>query len=197
MKRSRERFDAEVAEIQKALLPIGARGQVRSANLLRSRPGEDDLSKAKRLTVTSSGLMATAYQLAGYAVAMLALGRSLPLQIVLKEDAEFHLGRCSEGDLDIIWAVGDLAAERRSEEPGQPGPTVVIVKLESDIGGAMHDKRVAAEAAMEPDQSAKAILDENWDDVVRVAHLLIEKRTASRDEVEAEVFEPDEATQAP
>src|SRR5713101_3339144 len=197
MKRRRERFDAEVAEIRKALLQIGAGVQVRPTDLLGSRQRDDDLGKAKRMTVTSSGLMATAYQLAGYAVATLALGRSLPPKILLKADAEYDLGRCSEGDLDIIWAVGNLAAERRSNDPGQPGPTVVIVKLESDIGGAMHDKRDTAKAAMEPDQSAKAILDENWDDIVHVARLLIGRGTLSRDDIEAEVFEPDEVTQAP
>jgi len=128
---------------------------------------------------------------------MLALGRSLPAKIVLKANAEYDLGRCSEGDLDIIWAVGNLAAERRSNDPGQPGPTVVIVKLVSDIGGAMQNKRRTAEEAMEPDQSVKAILDENWDDIVHVARLLIGRGTLSRDDIEAEVFEPDEVTQAP
>src|SRR6266849_6120529 len=68
MKRRRERFDAEMVEIQKALLQIGDGGQVRPTDLLRSKQRDDDLGKAKRMTVTSIGLMATAYQLAGYAV---------------------------------------------------------------------------------------------------------------------------------
>jgi hypothetical protein len=33
-------------------------------------------------------------------------------------------------------------------------------------------------------------LRENWDDIARVARLLIEKGALSRDEIEGEVFEP-------
>ena len=199
MKKHRERFDAQLAEIQKELLTIGAGGQARPANLVRSKErGVDRDRTAKRMTVTSSGLMATAYQLAGYAVATLALGRSMPEEIVLEENAEYDLGRCSEADLDTIWAVGNLAAERRDNDgtPGAPGPTVVIVKMESDIAGAMYDKRNTAPEAMDPEQGATAVLDENWDDIVHVARLLIDRGTLSRDDVEAEVFEPDEVTQA-
>jgi hypothetical protein len=192
MKKRRQSFEAEVAEIQKELLAIGARGQAPPVSLVHARPRNDSLDKAKRMTVTSSGLMATAFQLAGYAVATLALGRSMPERIVLEESAEYDLGRCSENDLDTIWAVGNLAAERRSSDgfPREPGRTVVIVKMEGDVTGGM------GEGTADPDRSAEAILDESWDDIVHVARLLIDRGALSRDDVEAEVLETDEATLA-
>ena len=190
MRKRRQSFEAEVAEIQKELLAIGARGQAPPVSLVHGRPSNDSLDKAKRMTVTSSGLMATAFQLAGYAVATLALGRSMPEMIVLEENAEYDLGRCSENDLDTIWAVGNLAVERRSSDgfPREPGRTVVIVKMEGDVAGGTGD------ATADPDRSAAAILDESWDDIVHVARLLIDRGTLSRDDIEAEVLEPDEAT---
>jgi hypothetical protein len=193
MRKRRQSFEAEVAEIQKELLAIGARGQAPPVSLVHGKQRNDGLDKAKRMTVTSSGLMATAFQLAGYAVATLALGRSMPARIVLEESAEYDLGRCSENDLDTIWAVGNLAAERRSSDgfAREPGRTVVIVKMEGDVAGAM------AEATADPEQSAAAILDESWDDIVHVARLLIDRGALSRDDIEAEVLEPDEATPVP
>jgi hypothetical protein len=193
MRKRRQSFEAEVAEIQKELLAIGARGHAPPVSIVHGKPRNSSLDKAKRMTVTSSGLMATAFQLAGYAVATLALGRSMPARIVLEENAEYDLGRCSENDLDTIWAVGNLAAERRSSDgfPREPGRTVVIVKMEGDVAGTM------ADATADPEQSAKAILDESWDDIVHVARLLIDRGALSRDDIEAEVLEPDEATPAP
>jgi hypothetical protein len=192
MKKRRQSFEAEVAEIQKELLAIGARGQAPPVSLVHAKPRNDGLDKAKRMTVTSSGLMATAFQLAGYAVATLALGRSMPERIVLEESAEYDLGRCSENDLDTIWAVGNLAAERRSSDgfPREPGRTVVIVKMEGDVTGGV------GEGTADPDRSAEAILDESWEDIVHVARLLIDRGALSRDDVEAEVLETDEATLA-
>ena len=192
MRKRRQRFEAEVAEIQKELLAIGARGQVLPVSLVHHAHRNGDLDKAKRMTVTSSGLMATAFQLAGYAVATLALGRSVPARIVLEENAEYDLGRCSESDLETVWAVGNLAAERRSSDgfPREPGRTVVIVKMEGDVAGT-------ADAAVDPDRSAEAILAESWDDIVHVARMLIDRGTLSRDDIEAEVLEPDEATPRP
>jgi hypothetical protein len=193
MKKRRQRFEAEVAEIQKELLAIGAHGRAPPLALTAGRQRNGDLDKAKRMTVTSSGLMATAFQLAGYAVATLALGRSMPARLVLEENAEYDLGRCSESDLDTIWAVGNLAAERRSSEgfPKEPGRTVVIVKMEGDVGGTMPG---TANGAMDADRSAEAILDEHWDEIVHIARLLIDRGTLSRDDVEAEVLEPEVAT---
>ena len=199
MKKRRQLFEAEMAEIRRELLAIGARGQAPPTNLLPSRQRSDDPDKAKRMTVTSSGLMATAFQLAGYVVATLTLGRSMPDKIVLEEDAEYDLGRCSESDLDTIWTVGNLAAERRGGTgfPGAPGPAVVIVKMEGNVAGAMQDKRSTADGAPDPDRSAEAILDESWDDIVHVARLLIDRGTLSRADIEAEVLNFDEATLAP
>jgi len=200
MKKRRERFDAQLAEIQRELLTIGAGiAAERPANVVRGRERVADRDRiAKRMTVTSSGLMATAYQLAGYAVATLALGRSIPGKIELKEDAEYDLGRCSEKDLDTIWAVGNLAVEHRDHNggAGAPAPAVVIVKMESDIGGPMNgEPGIAADG--DPDLRAHALLKENWDDIVHVARLLIDRGSLSRDDIEAEVFEPDEVTRAP
>jgi hypothetical protein len=188
MRKRRQSFEAEIAEIQKELLAIGARGQAPAVSIVHGKPRNDGPDKAKRMTVTSSGLVATAFQLAGYAVATLALGRSMPARIVLEENAEYDLGRCSESDLDTIWAVGNLAAERRSSDgfPREPGRTVVIVKMEGDVAGAMGD------GTTDPDRSAEAIVDESWDDIVHVARLLLDRGALSRDDIEAEVLEPDD-----
>ena len=69
MKRHRELFGAQVAEIREELLRLGACLQVSPANLSTSVSSEH--------VVTPTDLMATAYELAGYAVATLALGRAL------------------------------------------------------------------------------------------------------------------------
>jgi hypothetical protein len=42
------------------------------------------------------------------------------------------------------------------------------------------------------DQNPEDILEENWKKIARVAQLLIEKGKPSREDIEAEVFEPDE-----
>jgi hypothetical protein len=184
MKKRRERLDAEMADIQSALLSIGADTPARTAII--GKRG-DDRDKAKRMTVTSGGLMATAYQLAGCVVATLAIDRSIPEFIPLREDAEYDLGRCSESDLDTIWEVGNLAAERRRDDgtPAEPGRTVVIVKIEGDVTDTFHVQR-------QP-RAAGSILDEHWDDIVHVARLLIDKGTLSRDDIEAEVLETNAA----
>ena len=107
--------------------------------------------------------------------------------IALGANAEYDVGRCSETDLQTIWAVGDLAAERARGEgcPWEPGPSIVIFKMESDGGGAFRDDREIATGAQE--QTAKRILNESWDDIVRLARLLAEGRTLSRAEIEAEL----------
>jgi len=56
--------------------------------------------------------MTAAYELAGYALATLALGRNIPNELVLKEDNEYDLGRCTAPELDTIWTVGYMAGER-------------------------------------------------------------------------------------
>src|SRR5262245_65899222 len=87
----------------------------------------------------------------------------MPPRIVLEENAEYDLGRCSESDLETVWAVGNLAADRRSSDgfPHEPGRTVVIVKMEGDVAGT-------ADAAVDPHRSAEAILAESWDYIVHV-----------------------------
>jgi hypothetical protein len=52
------------------------------------------------------------------------------------------------------------------------------------------------EATADPDRSAEAILDESWNDILHVARLLIERGTLSRDDIEAEVLEAEEAAPA-
>ena len=69
--------------------------------------------------------------------------------------------------------------------------------MEGNVAGAMQDKRSTADGATDADRSAQAILDESWDDIVHVARLLIDRGALSRDDIEAEVLEPDEATPAP
>ena len=128
--------------------------------------------------------MTAAYELAGYAVATLALGRSIPDKVVLKEDTEYDLGRCTEPELDTIWAVGHMAGERSRNDgcSGEQGLIVINVRMESSIADGM-----------ELNPGAEVILDENWDTIVRVARLLIERGILSKSELEGEVFEPNEA----
>jgi len=168
---------------------------VRPGGHARSEQREDDLRNAEEpSTATSPQLTASAFQLAGYVVATLALGRSIPAVIVLKVDAEYDIGRCSETDLDTIWAVGNLAAERSRGDgsPWEPGPSIIIFKMESDTADAIRDKREMGEGVSDRDQGADGILNENWDDIVHVARLLIDRRTLSRSDIEAEIFKPDD-----
>lgn len=180
----RENFDAELEDIRSALLALTS-----DRTSLRQRgsgeaPELAEWSSAKRLTVTSGGLTATAYQLAGYAIATLALGRSLPEAITLAEAAEYDLGRCCELDLDTIWTVGNLSVERKRDEgmAGEPGPTVVIVKLESDEVFHVQPKSCEADA----DARAKSILAKSWAEIAHVALLLMERGSLARAEIEAE-----------
>jgi hypothetical protein len=75
-----------------------------------------------------------------------------------------------------------LAAERSRNEGclGEPGLIEIAVKMDDDVAGAIEN------------QSPEDILEENWKDIARVARLLIDKGTLSRDDIEIEVFEPDE-----
>jgi hypothetical protein len=174
-KRRRELFEAQMGEIREELLRLGVCGRTRPANLAPSVVSDQ--------AVTSTELIAAAHELAGYAVATLALGRNIPTEVVLEEYAKYDLGRCSPSDLETIWAVGSLAAERSRDDgcAGTSGQIDISVKMENDVA-----------AATELDESPENILRENWDDIARVARLLIEKGALSRDEIEGEVFEPGE-----
>jgi hypothetical protein len=59
--------------------------------------------------------------------------------------------------------------------------------MESDGGDSFRDERKIATGAPEREQTAKRILDEGWDDIVRLARLLADRRPLSRAEIEAEV----------
>jgi hypothetical protein len=188
--KKRERLDAEMEEIQKQLARIST-----GASVLQPSRGassifpEDDPPDAEKRIVTPGRLTTAAFQLAGYVVATLALGRSIPGTIALGANAEYDVGRCSETDLHAIWAVGDLAAERARGDgcPWEPGPSIVIFKMESDGGDAFRDDRKIATDAPDREQTAKRILNEGWDDIVRLARLLADRRPLSRAEIEAEV----------
>jgi hypothetical protein len=173
MKKHRELFD--LTEIREELLRLGVRARESPAKLATYVRSEQ--------TVTPPALMTAAYELAGYAVATLALGRSIPNKVVLKEDDEYDLGRCTEPELDTIWAVGHMAGERSRNSgcSGEQGLIVINVRMESSIADGM-----------ELNPGAEVILDENWDTIVRVARLLIERGILSKGELEGEVFEPDE-----
>ena len=85
MEKPRELFETELAAIREELLRLGV------------CPRESPTKLAARVrseqTVTPRALMAAAYELAGYAVATLALGRNVPNEVVLKEVNEFDLGK--------------------------------------------------------------------------------------------------------
>ena len=98
MKKPRELFETELAEIREKLLRLGLRP--------RENPTERAASvKSEEQIVTPPAMMTAAYGLAGYAVATRALGRSMPDKVVLKEDSEYDLGTCSEPEIEPSFGV--------------------------------------------------------------------------------------------
>ena len=188
--KKRERLDAELEEVHRQLARMSTGASVLQPSRRASSidPEDESPDDAEKRIVTPGRLTTAAFQLAGYVVATLALGRSIPGTIALGANAEYDVGRCSETDLQTIWAVGDLAAERARGDgcPWEPGPSIVIFKMESDSGDAFRDDRKIATGAPD-EQTAKRILNESWDDIVRLARLLAERRPLSRAEIEAEV----------
>ena len=61
------------------------------------------------------------------AMPVLALGRNIPNEVVLKEDKEYDLGRCTAPELDTIWTVGHMAGERADLRRGLRGGSVGIL----------------------------------------------------------------------
>jgi hypothetical protein len=174
-RRRRLSFEAQVLEVREELLRLGVSERTQTNNLSTSVNCNDQAT-------TRRELMAAAHELAGYVVATLALGRSIPRELVLQEKMNYDLGRCSTSDLDTIWAVGHLARERSRKDgcPGDAGLVDITVKMEGPVIGEVED------------QNPEDILEENWKEIARVAQLLIEKGKPSREDIEAEVFEPDE-----
>ncbi len=189
--KKRERLDAELEEVHRQLARMSTGASVLQPSRRASSidPEDESPDDAEKRIVTPGRLTTAAFQLAGYVVATLALGRSIPGTIALGANAEYDVGRCSETDLQTIWAVGDLAAERARGDgcPWEPGPSIVIFKMESDSGDAFRDDRKIATDAPDREQTAKRILNEGWDDIVRLARLLADRRPLSRAEIEAEV----------
>ena len=66
---------------------------------------------------------------------------------------------------------------------GEQGLIVINVTMESSVADGTELK-----------PGAEVILHENWDAIVRVAQLLIERGILSRSELEGEVFGPTERT---
>lgn len=189
--KKRERLDAELEEVHRQLARMSTGASVLQPSRRASSidPEDESPDDAEKRIVAPGRLTTAAFQLAGYVVATLALGRSIPGTIALGANAEYDVGRCSETDLQTIWAVGDLAAERARGDgcPWEPGPSIVIFKMESDSGDAFRDDRKIATDAPDREQTAKRILNEGWDDIVRLARLLADRRPLSRAEIEAEV----------
>jgi hypothetical protein len=189
--KKRERLDAELEEVHRQLARMSTGASVLQPSRRASSidPEDESPDDAEKRIVAPGRLTTAAFQLAGYVVATLALGRSIPGTIALGANAGYDVGRCSETDLQTIWAVGDLAAERARGDgcPWEPGPSIVIFKMESDSGDAFRDDRKIATDAPDREQTAKRILNEGWDDIVRLARLLADRRPLSRAEIEAEV----------
>jgi hypothetical protein len=108
-----------------------------------------------------------AYELAGYAVATRVLGRRMPDKVVLKDDSEYDLGRCSERELDTIWAVGHMAGERSRNYgcSGEQGLIGISASMENRIADPMELNYPGAEV----------IVNEDWEAIVGVARLLTER----------------------
>ena len=130
-------------------------------------------------------------------MATLTLGRSMPEKIVLEEDAEYDLGRCSESDLDTHLDGRQSGRGTTSSDgfPRAPGRAVVIVKMEGDVAGAMRGS--GRRRTGDPDRSAEAILGESWDDIVHVARLLIERGRCRERTSRPKCWNSAEATLAP
>jgi hypothetical protein len=180
--RRRGRFEAQVLEVREELRRLGVSERAPSADHSSSVSGNPAALVSGNQAARPGTLMAAAYELAGYAVATLALKRSIPPETVLEENAVYDLGRCSASDLDTIWAVGNLVLERSRTDgcPWEAGLVSIGVKVEPAVAGEMED------------QNPEAIFEENWNEIARVARLLSSKGKLTRDEIEAEVFEPDE-----
>jgi hypothetical protein len=175
MQRHRQTFEAELAAIREELVRLGVRPRESPAKVATCMPVES--------TVIPSTLMTAAYEMAGYAVATLALDRSTPETIALKEDNEYDLGKCTESELDTIWTVGHIVGElsRSNGCSGEQGLIAINVEIERSIANEMN-----------PTPGAQAILNENWSAIERVARLLIERGILSRSELERAVFQSDE-----
>lgn len=169
MKKHRELFETELAEIRDELLRLAACSGESPTDLAATASEEQ--------AATPPTLTGAAFELAGYVVATRALGRSIPDKVAL-EVREYDLGTCSESELETIWAVGHLAGERSrsygcSGEQGLIGISVTLETSNSD--------------GMEPPE---VIVNESWDTIVRIARLLIERGELSRSELENGIFGP-------
>ena len=155
--KKRERLDAELEEVHRQLARMSTGASVLQPSRRASSldPEDESPDEAEKRIVTPGRLTTAAFQLAGYAVATLTLGRSIPGTIALGANAEYDVGRCSETDLHAIWAVGDLAAERARGDgcPWEPGPSIVIFKMEGDSGDAFRDDRKIAADAPDREQT--------------------------------------------
>jgi len=173
MEKPRELYETQLAEIREELRRLGVRP--------RESPVELATCVRSEQTATPPALMTAAYELAGYAVATLALGRNIPNKVVLKEDTDYDVGRCTLSELDTIWAVGHMAGEqgRNNGCSGEQGLIAINVTMESCVADGTELK-----------PGAEVILHENWDAIVRVAQLLIERGILSRSELEGELFGP-------
>ena len=151
--KKRERLDAELEEVHRQLARMSTGASVLQPSRRASSidPEDESPDDAEKRIVAPGRLTTAAFQLAGYVVATLALGRSIPGTIALGANAEYDVGRCSETDLHAIWAVGDLAAERARGDgcPWEPGPSIVIFKNHGASAGAtLEHSRWKAIAAM-------------------------------------------------
>ena len=176
MKKPRELFESELAEIREELLRLGVRP--------KDNPTEPTITvTSEEQIITPPALMTAAYELAGYAVATRVLGRRIPDKVVLKEDSEYDLGRCSERELDTIWAVGHMAGERSRNYgcSGEQGLIGISASMENRIADPMELNYPGAEV----------IVNEDWDAIVCVARLLTERGILSRSELENEIFGSD------
>jgi hypothetical protein len=59
------------------------------------------------------------------------------------------------------------------------------------LADAIRRSGKTATATPDRDQAVNRILHENWDDIVHFKSLLVERRTLSREDIEATVFESD------
>jgi hypothetical protein len=171
MKSDRPTFEAELAAVREELIRLGV------------QPRETQAEPATNETfVIPAELMTTAYEMAGYAVATLALSRNVPEIMGLKEDNEYDLGKCTEIEVDVIWTVGHMAGElsRAHGCSGEQGLITINFEIESSM--AYHKNS---------NLGAETIRNQNWGAIVRVAQLLIERGVLSRTELEGAVSQSD------
>ena len=183
----RQRLDAELEEVHKQLAQIGTGASVLQPSRRASSidPEDESPDEAEKRIVTPGRLTTAAFQLAGYVVAT-ALGRSIQARSRSERmpnttSAAARKPISRPYGQSVIWPRSGRAARAARGSRGRASS--------SSRWKAMVAVHFATTGRSQPGRRSKppSILNESWDDIVRLARLLAEGRTLSRAEIEAEL----------